>query len=44
LRSKWSGEKITTNIGIEIEEMLDELGIMRPDLRPLAVREPWRED
>jgi hypothetical protein len=44
LRAKWSGEKTMRTIGEDIEELLDELGIMRPDLRQYAVREPWRED
>jgi glycerol transport system substrate-binding protein len=44
LRSKWSGEKTMTQVAENIEDLLDELGIMRADLRQYVEREPWRED
>jgi hypothetical protein len=43
LREKWSGEKTMTLAAEAIEELMDELGIMDPDLRPYVEREPWRE-
>jgi ABC-type glycerol-3-phosphate transport system substrate-binding protein len=44
LRSKWSGEKTMTQCAENVEELLEDLGIMRPDLRMYLEREPWRPE
>jgi hypothetical protein len=41
-REKWSGERIATEVAENLEDLLNELGYLRPDLRGLATREPWR--